>query len=221
MSPPCAHTALNDAFYARIEGDLAESGQPFAAAVYERLFDDEERRRLLCFLGVAPPTAGLWAASVRQNPTELRGSSRTTTSWRPRWRTRTWHPNCMRPIGDHFWAKSRKWSHAPGGRRGRKGRSMKAALFDGRAARRDPGCGPNGTDSPSGSVGPARSRPSSVVGGASCTRVENLIFLVSQPRTALPCSSASGRPPGVAHDLRAVPDVAAVLRHVARTSRAG
>lgn len=68
------HVALNDAFYARIEADLAESGQPFAPAVYERLFDDEERRCLLCFLGVSRRTAGLRIASVKQSPADVRES---------------------------------------------------------------------------------------------------------------------------------------------------
>ena len=66
------HAERNRRFYLEIEEALAVSGQDWLELTYERLARDEERRRALAFLGVAPPAAGLREATRKQNPRDLR-----------------------------------------------------------------------------------------------------------------------------------------------------
>jgi LPS sulfotransferase NodH len=68
------HLARNDEYYAQIERTLDETGQQALNTDYERLFGDDELRRILSFLEVGLDTAD-WrsaATSVRQNPIDLR-----------------------------------------------------------------------------------------------------------------------------------------------------
>jgi LPS sulfotransferase NodH len=66
------HIELNAEFYERIQQTLDESSQPYIDLVYEMLFDKAEQRRLLEFLEVEDTKYTLVAASVKQNPTDLK-----------------------------------------------------------------------------------------------------------------------------------------------------
>lgn len=64
------HIEENAGFYRRLERKL--QGQPWCTTHYEQLFDLEEQRRLLRFLEVDTVELPLQAASVKQNPSDLR-----------------------------------------------------------------------------------------------------------------------------------------------------
>jgi hypothetical protein len=70
------HIAFNERYYAEIEDSLRRSGQGCCRVVYEELFSDECRLRLLRYLGLpaAGPAdlAGLRVGSVQQNRSPLR-----------------------------------------------------------------------------------------------------------------------------------------------------
>jgi LPS sulfotransferase NodH len=66
------HAAENDRFYAGIEQVLDRTGQSPLCVNYERLFDEDEQARWSRFLGVSRLPVPLRAASVKQNPTDLR-----------------------------------------------------------------------------------------------------------------------------------------------------
>jgi LPS sulfotransferase NodH len=66
------HAEGNDRFHARIEDVLNRTGQEPLRVYYERLFHEVEHLRWLRFLGVSDLSVPLRAASVKQNPTDLR-----------------------------------------------------------------------------------------------------------------------------------------------------
>jgi LPS sulfotransferase NodH len=65
------HRALNEQYYDGICRSLAASGQPFLELRYERLGFDQERRRVLGFLGVSSDPTGLKAGTRKQNAAAL------------------------------------------------------------------------------------------------------------------------------------------------------
>jgi len=67
-----AYIEGNEAFYAQVEAGLARSGSPVLHVTYERLFCDDEQRRLLTFLGLRADGVVLSARSVKQNSCNLR-----------------------------------------------------------------------------------------------------------------------------------------------------
>jgi LPS sulfotransferase NodH len=67
-----AYIADNEAFYAQVDATLARHGKRALQVTYEKLFRDDEQRRLLDFLGLRAGDAGLRASSVKQNPCDLR-----------------------------------------------------------------------------------------------------------------------------------------------------
>jgi LPS sulfotransferase NodH len=67
-----AYIAENEAFYAQIDAALARSGRAALRVTYERLFRDDEQRRILGFLGLAADGVLLTARSVKQNSCDLR-----------------------------------------------------------------------------------------------------------------------------------------------------
>ena len=66
------HAAENERFHAQIEDVLDRTGQESLHVNYERLLDEDEQLRWLRFLGVTRLSVPLMAASVKQNPTDLR-----------------------------------------------------------------------------------------------------------------------------------------------------
>ncbi len=66
------HIRTNAEFYRRLESALVAERQPFVETAYEWLFREEEQRKLLEYLEVGDPTCRLQAASVKQNPCDLR-----------------------------------------------------------------------------------------------------------------------------------------------------
>lgn len=66
------HAERNRLYYEEIEEALAASGQAWLELTYEKLGQEEERRRALRFLGVEPPPEGLREATRKQNPADLR-----------------------------------------------------------------------------------------------------------------------------------------------------
>jgi LPS sulfotransferase NodH len=68
------HIELNDRFYTGVQFSLRRGNQPHINVAYEALFDRAEQRRILGFLGVRATEHPLKAASIKQNPTDLRES---------------------------------------------------------------------------------------------------------------------------------------------------
>jgi LPS sulfotransferase NodH len=66
------HAAENDRFHARIEEVLERTGQEPLRVDYECLDREDEHARWLRYLGLSGIPAPLRAASVKQNPTDLR-----------------------------------------------------------------------------------------------------------------------------------------------------
>ena len=66
------HIADNEQFYAGVDAALARSGAPALRVTYERLFHEDEHRRILSFLGLRQGGVPLRAASVKQNSCDLR-----------------------------------------------------------------------------------------------------------------------------------------------------
>ncbi|MCA9263649.1 MAG: hypothetical protein KDA60_07355, partial [Planctomycetales bacterium] len=66
------HIRENERYYSDLIGVLDTSHQPWMELVYEDLFENNVQQQLLQFLQVAPQK--LDAASVKQNPTDLRES---------------------------------------------------------------------------------------------------------------------------------------------------
>jgi hypothetical protein len=70
------HVRADDAYYAEIDGVLRLTAQTYLRVAYERLGTPDERVRVLRFLGVRPDSAqqaaAMTAASVKQNPPDLR-----------------------------------------------------------------------------------------------------------------------------------------------------
>jgi hypothetical protein len=64
--------AVDDAYYGQVEHVLAATGQRYLRVSYERLVADDERTRVLEFLGLPEPAATLCVRSVRQNAGSLR-----------------------------------------------------------------------------------------------------------------------------------------------------
>jgi len=69
-----AHISTNARFYGELLSSLRRMEQPHIETTYEALFDKAEQRRLLEFLGICDLNFHLEAASVKQNPTDLRDS---------------------------------------------------------------------------------------------------------------------------------------------------
>jgi LPS sulfotransferase NodH len=67
-----SYIAQNEAFYAAVDAALARSGSRHLQVTYERLFRDDEQRRLLAFLGLAAHCVPLTPRSVKQNSCDLR-----------------------------------------------------------------------------------------------------------------------------------------------------
>jgi len=67
-----ADIAANEAFYSQVDARLARLGRPLLRVTYEHLFDDDEQRRILDFLGLPAEGAVLRARSVKQNSCDLR-----------------------------------------------------------------------------------------------------------------------------------------------------
>ncbi len=67
-----AHGALNEAFYRKIDEDLARTGQVPLQVTYEHLASSEERRRILEFLGISESAVSLRGSTRKQNPKDLR-----------------------------------------------------------------------------------------------------------------------------------------------------
>jgi len=67
-----AYIAQNEAYYAQVEAGLARSASPVLHMTYERLFRDDEQRRMLAFLGLPADGVVLSARSVKQNSCDLR-----------------------------------------------------------------------------------------------------------------------------------------------------
>jgi LPS sulfotransferase NodH len=65
------HAARNEAFYARVEGSLEETGQDFLPICYEELWIPRQHARLLNFLDVRPADTDLTPRSVKQGPRNL------------------------------------------------------------------------------------------------------------------------------------------------------
>jgi LPS sulfotransferase NodH len=68
------HIELNQQFYSTLHQTLSRTHQPFRDVYYETLFDPEEQRRLLEYLGVDDVDCPLSAASIKQNSEDLRES---------------------------------------------------------------------------------------------------------------------------------------------------
>ena len=66
------HAAENDRFHAQIEDVLDRTSQESLHVNYERLFHEDEQLRWPRFLGASRLSVPLRAASVKQNPTDLR-----------------------------------------------------------------------------------------------------------------------------------------------------
>jgi len=67
-----AYLAANEAFYTEVDRALAGSDGRVLRVTYERLFRDDEQRRLLDFLELPSDGGALTAKSVKQNPCDLR-----------------------------------------------------------------------------------------------------------------------------------------------------
>jgi LPS sulfotransferase NodH len=67
-----AYIAQNEAFYSEVDSALARCGSPVLRVTYERLFRDDEQRRMLDFLGLPAGGVVLSARSVKQNSCDLR-----------------------------------------------------------------------------------------------------------------------------------------------------
>lgn len=66
------HVAANERFYGDLEAAIGKQDQRHLLVDYEDLFDAEVQSRLVHFIGASPAGAALKAASVKQNPTDLR-----------------------------------------------------------------------------------------------------------------------------------------------------
>lgn len=66
-----AAVARNERYYEALEKELRAGGMPHLSLVYERLADEEERRRVLRFLGVAERPELLTGGTRKQNPYPL------------------------------------------------------------------------------------------------------------------------------------------------------
>ena len=66
------HIAGNARFYDELSLELSRQNQPHLNVEYETLFERNTHSRLLEFLEIAAPHPKLAAASVKQNPTDLR-----------------------------------------------------------------------------------------------------------------------------------------------------
>jgi LPS sulfotransferase NodH len=66
------HISANDRFYDDLGSLLDRTDQPRVDVCYESVFSPAEQSRLLQFLGVKDTLRPLVAASVKQNPTDLR-----------------------------------------------------------------------------------------------------------------------------------------------------
>jgi hypothetical protein len=67
-----SYVAQNEAFYSTLDAALVRSGSPVLHVTYERLFRDDEQRRMLAFLGLPAGGVALCASSVKQNSCDLR-----------------------------------------------------------------------------------------------------------------------------------------------------
>jgi LPS sulfotransferase NodH len=67
-----SYIAENEAFYAEVNAALARCGRPALRVTYERLFRNDEQRRILDFLGLPADGVALTASSVKQNSCDLR-----------------------------------------------------------------------------------------------------------------------------------------------------
>ncbi len=66
------HMESNQRFYAELSAALSQSDQPHVEVEYETLFEREVQIRLFQFLAVSSPQIQPVAASVKQNPKDLR-----------------------------------------------------------------------------------------------------------------------------------------------------
>ena len=66
-----AGVARNERYYGELESALRAGGRPHLSLVYERLADEEERRRMLRFLDVAERPELLTGGTRKQNPYPL------------------------------------------------------------------------------------------------------------------------------------------------------
>lgn len=66
-----AGVARNERYYGELESALRTGGRPHLSLVYERLADEEERRRMLRFLDVAERPELLTGGTRKQNPYPL------------------------------------------------------------------------------------------------------------------------------------------------------
>jgi LPS sulfotransferase NodH len=67
-----AYIADNEAFYSAIDAALLRTGSAVLRVTYEHLFQHDEQRRILEFLGLAADGVVLSARSVKQNSCDLR-----------------------------------------------------------------------------------------------------------------------------------------------------
>jgi LPS sulfotransferase NodH len=66
------HIGRNERYYADLRERLRATERPYIEVAYEDLESDEEHARILGFLGVAPPTSRLEAATFKRNPSNLK-----------------------------------------------------------------------------------------------------------------------------------------------------
>lgn len=85
------HTALTEKFYDEIEGRLRSSRQRWLEMTYETLMNPSEHRRVLEFLDVPDRRTRLAAASVKQNPRDVRERIANVAELEPKLRGTSFH----------------------------------------------------------------------------------------------------------------------------------